>query len=585
MDFLLRSGKIANIHIQNTQWNNHIDSTNIQNLKNHNRWVTFNTSQNLKIGETLAGIEYKIDFSPLLKTAKSICKHVFTLVIVLFILFYFKNSFNYLAYFLITLGIVVRFYQYIFHKDLRLDEAMVAFSTFGIAWRDLFFAPLPNMQSMPLLMFVISKFLGNIFGYSEHVLYFLPFVFGVLTLFIAFKIAEYFFKKNTFGFLFFISMICGSLDLIYYSAEFKQYGIEAFCAFLLVYCYLKNYTFKSFFILSIPCFLASHTGIFVAFACVCGYFYKTFSLPFYFKTWFKNSASFFILSSILGILFILYYFLYVRFQAVSGFYEYWEIGFIPLNIKELPNFFIKALPIFDGFTPFNSGDVIPFYFALLIIWLYSFWKKRRDFFFVCAAMLFIYIILSALKLYPWGHAGIIGGRLSLFMSVFFYILCSSGAVFLFEKFSNKIFKMFCMIILSFFVVLTFRETLHRFSPNYFHIQQTHDFIAQTIEEYQQSPLKESQKCVLVYSATKHAFLYYSFLENANIPYQVFDKEFNVDAVKITDLNCQKAWILASHYPAAPWEETLQTNAKSLGKNTSFNKAKTGWGSFLIRIEN
>lgn len=39
-------------------------------------------------------------------------------------------------------------------------------------------------------------------------------------------------------------------------------------------------------------------------------------------------------------------------------------------------------------------------------------------------MLAIYVGLSVCQIYPFGHGGIIGGRLSLFMSVFFlYNVC------------------------------------------------------------------------------------------------------------------------------------------------------------------
>lgn len=69
-DFLLRSKVIAYIDIREISWALPIDKNAVSELKSHNRHIKFSTSQNLSEfnGQKLGVVEYKMDFSPLLKT-------------------------------------------------------------------------------------------------------------------------------------------------------------------------------------------------------------------------------------------------------------------------------------------------------------------------------------------------------------------------------------------------------------------------------------------------------------------------------------------------------------------------------------
>ena len=584
---LLRSKHISTVSVLKFLWSENIKSADFTSINHSGQSIYhIHTTQDVAaLGDYLGQIEYEIDFTPL---AFSIVKYYFG--IVLFVLICTLTiwgilAFRHIAYALVAFGIVVRIYQYIFHKDLWLDEAMIAYSAYGISWGELFFQALPNLQSAPFLFLVVSKFLGSIFGYGEHTLYFLPCVFGIATLILALKIAKLLFGDKTIGFLAFIVLVCGSLGLIYYSAEFKQYGIEAFCGFLLVYFYLKNLEFKKFIAISVLCFLSSHTGIFVAFACIAGYFYKTFSTPFSPKSWIKSNSAFIFLSAFLAVLFIIYYFAYIRYQAVSGFYEFWREYFIPLNPLEIPSFFVKMLPLYKDFTPFDKDRVvtfvIPLYMLVSCIGLLWLWQNKRDIFVVCVGILAICVGLSLMKIYPFAH------RLSLFVSVFFYIMCASGANYLYDRFSVKWWRQSLIVCILGLGIFGVYKNAQKFLPEHRNIQQTHDSITQIAKEYQQSELTDSAKCVFVFDKAKHHFLYYSHIDNLTIPHKIFDKEFNEQDsnVKFGDSSCQKIWILASHYPPIDnWANLLISHAKSISQNTKVEKPKTGWQSMLIRIE-
>lgn len=583
---LLRSKHITTVSVRKFLWSENIKSADFTSISHSGQSIYhIHATQDLvALGDSLGQVEYEIDFTPLLF---SILKYYFGILICVIIYALTISGtlgFRHIAYALVAFGIVVRIYQYIFHKDLWLDEAMIAYSAYGIGWSELFFQALPNLQSAPFLFLVVSKFLGSIFGYGEHTLYFLPCVFGIATLILALKIAKLLFGDKTIGFLAFVVLVCGSLGLIYYSAEFKQYGIEAFCGFLLVYCYLKHLAFKKFIAISVLCFLSSHTGIFVAFACIAGYFYKTFSMPFSPKSWIKSNSTFIFLSAFLAVLFIIYYFAYVRYQAVAGFYELWREHFIPLNPLELPNFIAHILPMYKDFTPFDkyrvATFVIPLYMLVSCIGLLWLWQNNRNMFVICASILMICIGLSLCKIYPCSH------RLSLFMSVFFYIMCASGVSYLYDRFSAKWWRQSLIVCILGLGLFGAYKNAQKFLPEHRHIEQTHDFITQIAKEYQQSKLTDSAKCVFVFDTARYTFSYYSYMDNLTIPYKIFDKEFNEQDsnVKFGDLHCQKVWILANHYPIDNWENLLISHAKSISQNMKVEKAKTGWRSMLIRVE-
>lgn len=419
-----------------------------------------------------------------------------------------SRYFGVASYILLAFALFTRIYQYIFHKDLWFDEAMLAFNLFGVEFSKLFFAPLANLQSAPLLFLLFSKAIGSIFGYGEHSLYFLPFVCGIAMLFLALKIGQILFNKNSFGFFVFIVLVCGSLGLLHYTTEFKQYGIEAFVGFLLVYLYLLEVRFWKFIAVGVVCMLFSHTGIFVALSVSVGYVRFA---PL--KDIVKNNRHLIAPIAILLIIFLLYYVLYVRFQAVSDFYKDWEYWMIPHNLARFPRFFMEILPVWSGFTPFDKDFIIPIYMLISAVGLYALHSKNRPLFRICLAMLVIYVALSATHFYPFGNGGIVGGRLSLYMSVFFYVPCAFGAEYLYARFSGKWWKIACNLAVILLIALSLYRNAQIMLKSRHHIQQTHDFITQIAQRATPSD------CVFIYDVTKHAFLYHLYTSKQSVPYE------------------------------------------------------------------
>lgn len=148
----------------------------------------------------------------------------------------YANLWNTCTLILLAFAILARIYFYYNHKDLWVDEAALVVSVYDLSVNDIFFQPLPNLQAAPLGFLLVSKGLGAIFGYSEYVLYFLPLICGIGTLMLSVFVGRK--LLGNFGGFIFLLLSVGSPGLLYYATEFKQYGIEAFCSFLLLYIYI-----------------------------------------------------------------------------------------------------------------------------------------------------------------------------------------------------------------------------------------------------------------------------------------------------------------------------------------------------------
>ena len=164
-------------------------------------------------------------------------------IIIIKIPIIYNNIWYILSLVLISIGILVRISQYIWHKDLWLDEAMLAYSIYNLPFADIFFQPLPYTQAAPLgflsiakllgISFGYSEQLGISFGYSEQVLYFFPFICGIGVLIVAYKIGRnialsYQQFGEFFSFLFILFTI-GSLGLVWYTMKHSVPFYSSIC--------------------------------------------------------------------------------------------------------------------------------------------------------------------------------------------------------------------------------------------------------------------------------------------------------------------------------------------------------------------
>lgn len=473
---------------------------------------------------------------------------------------------------LLAFGIIARICFYVNHKDLWLDEASLAFCVYGVPLKDIFFQPLPNLQAAPLGFLLFSKGLGKIFGYSEYVLYFLPLMCGIGSLILSMLIGKK--LAGNFGGFIFLLLLVGSQNLLYYTTEFKQYGVEAFCSFLLLYLYvIANSTkgnpksFVGFYIACMICIVFANTAIFIATAIGVGILYQN-----------RNNLAAFLKTNAVwilgvGIFFVLYYVFYLKFQRVDGFYTYWEKHFLPLSLNAYPEFIEEILSILSSFTPLKAKYV----WLYIIIWLIGIciaFKERKDIFIICVTAISLYILLSLFRIYPFGHGGVIGSRLSLYMSPIFYLPCCHMFICCIKR--GMTLRIVMSIIIVSLCYKTFLNYKHTY-PNGLFIEQTHALITQANEHYELGDL------ILVYNGMNPAYKYYSLIDSISNPYKNFSDDLKEVENIIQASNAKNIYILGSHYPGKKWLRSLENLSLKFDENTNFSYGVGGWGSFLIEI--
>lgn len=153
----------------------------------------------------------------------------------------FKNTnlINLLFYFVIIAvfitGIYIRIRYYLAGVPMWIDEILLASNLTDCGFKDLF-APLDGFLKTPPLFFLCAMTLRKLFGINELTLRFIPFVLSIASLFgFFFLLKENI--KNKIGILSGLFMFSFCVPLIYFSAEFKQYGCDVFFAIVLLLLY------------------------------------------------------------------------------------------------------------------------------------------------------------------------------------------------------------------------------------------------------------------------------------------------------------------------------------------------------------
>ena len=123
----------------------------------------------------------------------------------------------------VTLGIVVRVVQWLFNRNLWLDEIGLAETLRAHNYAGLF-QPLGDMQNAPPAFLVVSKGLTQVVGAGEQALRAVPLVAGISSLFLFYALARKWLPRDrALGALAVFALLP---PLIYYSTEFKPYSSD-----------------------------------------------------------------------------------------------------------------------------------------------------------------------------------------------------------------------------------------------------------------------------------------------------------------------------------------------------------------------
>jgi hypothetical protein len=145
---------------------------------------------------------------------------------------------NTLCLLFIALGIITRIAIYIYNPNFWGDEVGLAQSIIFVSVKEILQGNLLACQAAPLGFILSVKALSFGFGYSEYVLRLIPLLAGILVFPIAYTFAiREFDKKFACVFLFFLTI---SLEILFYSIQFKQYATEVLVSLIYLNSFCQN---------------------------------------------------------------------------------------------------------------------------------------------------------------------------------------------------------------------------------------------------------------------------------------------------------------------------------------------------------
>jgi len=131
----------------------------------------------------------------------------------------------------IAIGVFLRSAQYACGRSLWNDEAELALNILNQPFAGLF-QPLQYHQGTPIGFLLLEKLATAFAGKSEIALRAIPFVAGVLALFVFYDVAKLYLSPGAVP----LALILFSLsrNLVYYSSEVKQYSTDVLVTFTAV---------------------------------------------------------------------------------------------------------------------------------------------------------------------------------------------------------------------------------------------------------------------------------------------------------------------------------------------------------------
>ncbi len=340
--------------------------------------------------------------------------------------------------FILTCGIFLRLEAYSIKRFFGFDEAQLVYNitqNSGILWA---FKPLENYQIAPPLFLIFTKFFTLVFNESEYIFRLLPFIAGILSVFVFYILSKQFLSRKRSiifaNFLFAINYV-----LVSYSVEFKQYQTDVLI-FMLILIWLNKKSLQEInfkegikiALLFTIFFFISQPTIFLLF----GFILYNFLKPL--KPGESRILRFKLcLIPIIPLIFVFLYKLSIPKYFSSYMNNYWEYGFLSFK-----NFVSLIKKNFDFFM-FHGKYLIPLIpFMIIGFFIFAAQKNRIN---KILLYTFLGIILaSVLHLYPLAE------RLILYLTPYFIIFISK--CFDFNVFNSKIDKFVSIALISFVLV-------------------------------------------------------------------------------------------------------------------------------------
>jgi len=313
-----------------------------------------------------------------------------------------NHNVNYSAigyWIIISIGIVLRLRQYVFNRSLWHDEARNALNIVNQSLLELIEK---GTYTAPVGFLIVEKMFIQIFNNSDYIFRLFPLLCSIISLFLFYRLAEYFLKTNSA--LLALALFAISNNLIYFSSEVKQFSSDV-AVTLLLYITFFHIESKKLNPLSIALFgivggiaiWFSHPAVFI----LAG-FGISLSLIHLYRQDFVRIGRLAIVYLIWVISFSAWYlFIYIERFAQKSAVIWWTsalMPFPPSNFSDLMWFYNTFWGIFknpDGFL-LTIPPVLCFITGSISMFL-----KKRNVLFILISPIFVTLLASGLQKYPF----------------------------------------------------------------------------------------------------------------------------------------------------------------------------------------
>jgi len=339
-----------------------------------------------------------------------------------------KDSLWALVLFLMTAGVALRAYQYLFNRSLWVDEAMLALNIVDRTFTGLM-EPLNFNQGAPTGFLFLEKFSTLALGNNEFALRIFPFVFSLISIILFWMLANKLLPKKEalLALVFFVF----NQYLIYYSSEVKQYSGDVFFVLLLYLLFIPRIESElskkeSIAAAAIGAAIIwfSHPTVFV----LAGFGLTKALYDIFNRKW-RNVQKLAVIGTTWLSSGLLFYFISLQNLAnEESLLGFWKRYFAPINFLELSTYkwYLKRLlDIMDNPIGLGFGHLLAA--IILLTGLTAlFFKDRIKTVFMLSPFLFL-VIASSLRLYPLGE------RLMLFTVPILILFLTHGVFCLIEQ--------------------------------------------------------------------------------------------------------------------------------------------------------
>jgi hypothetical protein len=332
----------------------------------------------------------------------------------------------------IAVGLVLRVAQYLLNRSLWMDEAYLSLNILHRSFAGLWH-PLDYHQGAPIGFLMLEKSAVQFWGGSEYILRFVPLMAGLVSVMLFYTLAKRTLTPRAVPIA--TGLFAISPTLIYYSAEVKQYSMDAAIAVLLWFLTIEGSESKWNMrqsavaaLLGAAAVWMSHASIFV----LAGIGLTMSIALFLRKDWARLARV-----SAIGLCWVAslaacYFLTLRRLAGDSELLSYWKNNFMPLpprSVTDLKWFVDIFFDFFGTSAGLKFAGLAAFVFVVGSIVIY---RKSVERAFLLLSPAILTLMASGLHKYPFG------GRLTLFFVPAVLLLMAEGTELLRSSTSSRL---------------------------------------------------------------------------------------------------------------------------------------------------